>query len=85
MAFVLVSIDDDPERLARYVADRKFRMPVARIDAPRAEEALGVSDVPATFYVDRAGVIRYEARGVESHGDSAERVAWYIEELKRGR
>ena len=85
MAFVLVSIDDDPERLARYVADRKFSMPVARIDAPRAEAALGVSDVPATFYVDRAGVIRYEARGVESHGDSAERVAWYIEELKRGR
>jgi len=85
VAFVLVSIDDDPERLARYVADRKFAMPVARIDAQRAEEALGVSDVPATFYVDGAGVIRYEARGVESHGDSAERVAWYIEELKRGR
>jgi hypothetical protein len=85
VAFVLVSIDDDPERLQRYVAERKLAMTVARLDARSAEQALGVSDIPATFYVDRDGVIRYEARGIESHGDSAERIAWYIEELKRGR
>jgi hypothetical protein len=38
--------------------------------------------VPATFYVDREGVVRYETRGVESHGDSAARVTWFIEQLK---
>lgn len=85
MAFVLVSIDDDPERLARYVAERKFAMTVAHVDARNAAERMGVRDVPATFYVDRAGIVRYEARGVETHGDSAERVSWYIEELKRGK
>jgi hypothetical protein len=41
--------------------------------------------VPAGFYVDRAGVVRYETRGGESHGDSAGRVAWYVEELKQPR
>lgn len=85
MAFVLVSIDDDPERLARYVAERKFKMPVTRLSSDQAEALMGVKDVPTGFYVDRAGVVRYETRGGESHGDSAERVAWYIEELKQGR
>ena len=85
VAFVLVSIDDDTERLARYVAERKFAMTVARIGAQNAEKQMGVGDVPATFYLDRAGIVRYEARGLETHGDSAERVSWYIEELKRGR
>ena len=85
MGFVLVSIDDDQERLARYVAERKFQMLVARLPFEQAEALMGVKDVPTGFYVDRAGVVRYETRGGESHGDSADRVSWYIEELKRGR
>ena len=83
MAFVLVSIDDDRERLERYVAERKFAMTVATAEPKAAHEAFGVSDVPATFYIDKGGIIRYEARGLETHGESAERVAWFIEELKR--
>jgi hypothetical protein len=39
--------------------------------------------VPATFYVDRSGVVRYEARGGEIHGQAADRVQWFIDELKR--
>jgi hypothetical protein len=85
VAFVLVSIDDDPERLARYVAEREFKMTVARLSSEQAEALMGVKDVPAGFYVDPAGVVRFEVRGGETHGDSAERVSWYIEELKRGR
>lgn len=85
MAFVLVSIDDDPERLARYVAERKFKMAVTRLPFDQAEALMGVKDVPTGFYVDRAGVVRYETRGGETHGDSAERVSWYVEELKQTR
>ena len=83
VAFVLVSIDDDRERLERYVAERKFAMTVARTDERTAEELYRVTDVPATFYIDRDGVVRYEVRGLETHGESAERLTWFIEELKR--
>ncbi len=82
VAFVLVSVDDDPERLARYVAERKFKMTVARMSFDQAEELMGVKDVPTGFYSDSSGVVRYETRGGETHGDSADRVIWYIEELK---
>ncbi len=77
-----MSIDDDPERLARYVIERKFAMTVARLSFDQAEALMGVEDVPTGFYVDRSGVVRYETRGGDSHGDSADRVSWYIEELK---
>lgn len=82
VAFVLVSLDSDPKRLQRYLDEQKFPMPVARAAQADAQTAMGFDDVPATFYVDRSGVVRYETRGVESHGDSAARVAWYIEALK---
>ena len=85
VAFLLISIDDDKERLARFVADRKFAMPVAMLSAEKAEALMGVTDVPAGFYIDRSGVVRFETRGGESHGDSAGRVSWYVEELKRAR
>ena len=83
VAFVLISIDDDPERLQRYVAERKFKMPVARLSAEQAQALMGVTDIPAGFYVDPQGVVRFEVKGGETHGDSADRVSWYIEELKR--
>ena len=85
VAFVLVSIDDDPARLARFVEERKFAMTVGRTAAEAAAKAFDVNDVPATFYIDREGVIRYQARGLETHGDSGDRVVWYIEELKARR
>ena len=85
VAFLMISIDDDKERLARFVADRKFAMPVAMLSAEKAEALMGVTDVPAGFYIDRSGVVRFETRGGESHGDSAGRVAWYVEELKQPR
>lgn len=83
VAFVLVSLDDDPKRLSRYLEEQKFAMIVARGDRKIAEQRFNVTDVPAFFYIDRGGVIRYEARGLETHGEAADRVAWYIEELKR--
>ena len=83
VAFLLVSLDTDPKRLQRFLDEQQFPMPVARASQQQAQQAMGFDDVPATFYVDRQGVVRYETRGVESHGDSAARVTWYIEAMKK--
>ncbi len=83
VAFVLVSLDDDLKRLDRYVSEMKFGMPVARGDRASAESLFNVTDIPATFYIDRAGTIRYEVRGLEPHGDADARITWFVEELKR--
>lgn len=83
MRFVLVSLDDDPKRLDRFLAERQFAMPVLRMTREAAAKALNVLDTPTTFYVDPAGTVRYEVRGLEPHGDAVARVAWYIEQLKR--
>ena len=82
MKFILVSLDDDPARLDRYVAERKFAMPVARYSREQATAVFGVHDTPTTLYVDAAGTIRYQVVGTEPHGDAVERVTWYIEQLK---
>jgi thioredoxin-related protein len=83
--FILVSLDDDPARLDRYVAERKFAMPVARYNREQAAKIFNVHDTPTTFYVDRSGTIQYQVTGVEPHGDAVDRVTWYIETLKAQR
>ena len=80
--FVLVSLDDDPVRLERYLAERQFQMPVLRMTREQAAALLDVQDTPWTFYVDASGVIRYEVRGLEPHGDAVARISWYIDQLK---
>jgi len=82
VSFILVSMDDDPTRLDRYVAERQFAMPVARFNREQAAELFNVHDSPTTFYVDAEGTIRYQVTGMEPHGDAVERVTWYIEHLK---
>lgn len=82
VAFLLVSLDSDPKRLQQYLGEQRFPMPVARASQREAQDALGFDDVPATFYVDRQGVVRYETRGIDTHGDSAARVAWFIERVR---
>ncbi len=83
MAFLLVSLDTDLKRLQRFLDDQQFPMPVARASQAAMQQAMGFDDVPATFYVDRQGTVRFETRGMETHGDSAARVTWFIDELKR--
>ena len=80
--FVLISLDDDPKRLERYAAERKFQMPVLRMTREQAAAALDVQDTPWTFYVDANGTIRYEVRGLEPHGDAVARISWYFDQLK---
>jgi hypothetical protein len=83
VAFVLVSIDEDGKRLERYLDEMKFPFTVLRANKDEAQQKMGFDDLPATFYVDREGVVRFEARGLESHGDSRERVSWYIDQLRQ--
>ena len=81
--FIFVSLDTDPKRLQRFLDERKFTVTIGRSSQETARRLFNVNDVPATFYVDKAGVIRYETRGVDTHGESVDRVLWYIEELKK--
>jgi thiol-disulfide isomerase/thioredoxin len=83
VAFLLVSIDEDDKRLQRYLGEMKFPFPVARLTPEQAEKTMGFDNVPATFYVDAAGVVRYQLDGSESHGDSVGRVGWYIDQVKQ--
>ena len=83
--FILVSLDDDPARLEKYVAERKFAMPVLRYNSEQAAKVFNVHDTPTTFYVDKSGTIQYQVTGIEPHGDAVDRVSWYIETLKAQR
>ena len=61
----------------------KFPFPVARMNAEQAATLMGFDNLPATFYVDPNGVVRYYLNGSESHGDSPARVSWYVDRLKK--
>jgi hypothetical protein len=84
VVFVLVSIDEDDRRLQRYLNEMKFPFLVLRANKDEAQQKMGFDDLPATFYVDRDGIVRFEIRGLESHGDSKDRVSWYLDQLKNG-
>jgi cytochrome oxidase Cu insertion factor (SCO1/SenC/PrrC family) len=83
--FVLVSIDEDSKRLQRYLDEMKFPFLVVRTTVEEAEKVMGIDNTPSTFYVDREGVVRYQIVGGESHGDSPQRVSWFIDQLKGSR
>jgi hypothetical protein len=83
VAFVVVSLDDDPRRLNRYLADAKFPFTVLYSSFSAAGKQYQVSDTPTTFYIDAKGMIRYMAKGIEAHGDADARISWFIEELKK--
>jgi hypothetical protein len=81
VAFLLVSIDEDSKRLQRYLNEMKFPFPVARLDAATAQQEMRFDNTPSTFYIDREGIVRYQLTGGEPHGDSQNRVPWFIEQL----
>ena len=81
VVFLLVSIDEDTHRLQRFLNEMKFPFPVARAKPEQMEKAMGFDNVPATFYVDKSGMVRYQVIGTEMHGDSPTRVSWYVDQL----
>jgi hypothetical protein len=83
--FVLVSIDEDMKRLNRYLNEMKFPFPVVRLSSDDAQSVMGIDNTPSTFYIGSDGIVRYMVVGGESHGDSPQRVSWYIDQLKSGK
>ena len=81
VVFLLVSIDEDSHRLQRYLDEMKFPFPVARANPDQMEKMMGFNNVPATFYIDKGGVVRYQIDGTEMHGDSPTRVSWFVDQL----
>src|SRR5262249_54649383 len=81
VVFLMVSIDEDSHRLQRFLNEMKFPFPVARAKPAEMEKARGFDNVPATCYVDKNGVVRYQIIGTEPHGDSQPRVSWYVDQL----
>lgn len=81
VSFVLVSVDEDAKRLQRYLDEMKFPFTILRMPIEAAEAAMGFDNVPATFYVDPQGIVRYQTNGTEAHGDSPSRVSWYVDQL----
>ncbi len=83
VAFVVVSLDDDRQRLDKYLADAKFPFTVLHASFDTMGKQYRVTDTPTTFYIDPKGIIRYTAKGTEPHGDADARITWFIEELKK--
>ena len=81
VVFLLVSIDEDTHRLQRFLNEMKFPFPVARAKPEEMEKAMGFDNVPATFYVDKNGIVRYQVIGTDLHGDSPMRVSWFVDQL----
>jgi hypothetical protein len=83
VAFVLVSLDDDRQRLDKYLSEARFPFTVVHSSFKAAGKQFKITDTPTTFYVDPRGMVRYMAKGTEPHGDSDDRIVWFIEELKK--
>jgi thiol-disulfide isomerase/thioredoxin len=85
VAFLLVSLDEDAQRLQRYLNDLKFPFPVACAEIDQVQRLMRIDNVPWTFYVDGEGIVRYQTNGTEAHGDSLSRVSWYLDQIKSQR
>ena len=84
VVFLLVSIDEDAKRLQRYLDEMKFpfRGRAHRRRARRADDGVRQRRRrPSTSTAAASSAIR--PTGGESHGDSVNRVGWYIDQLKR--
>jgi len=65
--FVLVTFDEDSNRLQPYLDEMKVPFTVVRTRVVEAEKVLGIDNTPSTFYVDCDGIVRYQIVGGESH------------------
>jgi hypothetical protein len=54
--FVLVTFDEDSNRLQPYLDEMKVPFTVVRTRVVEAEKVLGIDNTPSTFYVDCDGV-----------------------------
>jgi thiol-disulfide isomerase/thioredoxin len=79
--FLAVSTDDNRALVRPFVQKKGYRMMVAYDEG--AAEALNVRGIPATFIIDRSGVIQFQDSGFGGAGkDYVRRLSWRVDLLK---
>jgi thiol-disulfide isomerase/thioredoxin len=80
VAFLAVSIDEKKLAVRSFLQKNRYTMPAAYDD--NAAKSFGVRGIPATFFIDRNGVIQFYEEGFGAEGsDYVERISWRIDEL----
>lgn len=62
VAFVCVSVDEDPAAIARFVAGKDLPMTILHARGP-SPEVFSTEGIPATFFIDAGGVVRRQVVG----------------------
>lgn len=81
VVFLAVSTDENRAVVRPFIQKKGYRMMVAYDEG--AAEALTVRGIPATFIIDRSGVIQFQDSGFVGTGeDYVRRLSWRVDLLK---
>jgi thiol-disulfide isomerase/thioredoxin len=84
VVFLAVSTDDNRAAVRPFVDKKGYRTVVAYDDG--AAEAFNVRGIPATFIIDRGGVIQFQDLGFGGSGqDYVRRLSWRVDDLLKER
>jgi thiol-disulfide isomerase/thioredoxin len=79
--FLAITTDDDRERVAPFLKQYKFNLPVAY--AEYLNDHFAISSIPTTIILDRKGEISFRQAGFDPRGDFVESLGEKIEEAKK--
>jgi cytochrome c biogenesis protein CcmG/thiol:disulfide interchange protein DsbE len=80
VVFLMVSTDRNKLAVRSFLERNGYTLPAAYDDG--AAGRFGVSGIPATFIIDRAGVIQFREEGFGADGPGyVERMVWRVDEL----
>ncbi|HEY6401554.1 MAG TPA: TlpA disulfide reductase family protein, partial [Blastocatellia bacterium] len=79
--FLAVTTDEDRERVAPFLKQYKFNLPVAY--AEYLNDHFAISSIPTTIILDRKGEISFRQAGFNPRGDFVETLGEKIEEAKK--
>lgn len=82
LQIVSISVDDDDERLAAWLAKQPLTFPVARDPKRALMDTFTQRAVPTTLWIKRDGTIRLRTTGVPSGGEK--RLEELVKELVGG-
>jgi hypothetical protein len=83
IGFLAVSIAGPPARVRKAADQMGFDWPLAITDG-NLLDALGISEVPATIFVDAEGRIVGVAEGAQEEPFFRRRTAWLLDRVPRG-
>jgi thiol-disulfide isomerase/thioredoxin len=79
--FLAITTDEDRERVAPFLKQYKFNLPVAYADY--LDEHFAVSSIPTTIVLDRKGGVSFRQAGFNPRGDFVETLTEKIEDAKK--